>query len=180
MVHVGVNAQHRAVVVQPAATIADVGESEHHVAGDLALVRRGPVLEPWQRQAIRRHADRGSAKVDGRVDQRRELDPILRESLVQVERWNQSIRHVRGERSSTRSPAWVDRQLSERDVRVVDAVSAPDRLLLVELVGKAHSGTQGILGNVLELPLPGASRAGSGKDDPRRECRQPPDSARSD
>ena len=90
----------------------------------------------WNRGSVRPSgttADRGSAMADGRVDQRRELDPVLRESLVQVERREQSIRRVRGERVGLEALSSVDRQLIERDVRVVDAVSAPEGLLLVEL-----------------------------------------------
>jgi hypothetical protein len=87
------------VVVQPAAAIPDIGDVEHHVVGELSLIRDRPVLEPRQRQTIRGDGHNVAAKIDRRIDERRELDSVRGETSVEVMRREDAVRVVRRERA---------------------------------------------------------------------------------
>ena len=134
------------------------------LSGELPLVRHRPVLEPRQRQTIRVDGDDVPTDIDCRIDERRKLDSVRRESPRPGDvrgrcRWCCSART-----GPMRIPASALRQLIERDVRVVDPVAAANGLPVVDSIGEAQARTPGIFGDVLELALSRAPRTISRED----------------
>ncbi len=163
MVHVRVDSIRLPVVVQPASAIPDVGSGQHHVVGELPLVRHRPVLEPRQRQTIRVDGDDVPTDIDCGIDERRKLDSVRGKARVQVMCGEDAVGVVRREwgrcESLRRRSALV-----ERNVRVVDPVAPAKGLLVVDSIGEAQARTPGILGDVLELALSRAARTVSRED----------------
>ena len=139
-------------MVQTAAVVADVRHVHHHVAGQLALVRDGPVLEPRQRQPIFRHRNGRRPQADRRVDERRLLNRARREALIEQKRRLDAVRRVRRQRVLLESEGRLPDELIERDVRVVDAVAAAERAPVVDAIGGADARPPGVLRRVLERP----------------------------
>src|SRR4029453_2242959 len=151
------------MMVQAASVIPDVGQIQHHVVGELALVRHRPVLEPRQGQPVWSHRDRCGAVGKRRVDERGPYYAVLREPVVEIERGRDAVRQVRGQEVGLEADRWAtSSELAERYSGVIDSVTAADGALVSHPLGKAGPRAPGVLVRCLrELPASGAARAGS-------------------
>src|SRR5215210_571203 len=104
-------------------------------------------------------AHRRPAEIDCRVDEGRELDPILGEACIQVMRGLEAVREVRREGARGEPLRRAAGELAERHVRVVDAIAAAERITVAGAVGEAGARSPRVLPHVLELPCPGAAWA---------------------